>query len=295
MCCSSVDQGKEYGILGCHVTTGLWVRLGGFRATHPATSTTVEEIEWTYIACGHGDRVLLILPGLLGIGEMLFEHILAFENAYRVVVPSYPSTVTNVQQLTRGIAGVLNAEHIDRVQVLGGSYGGMMAQCLVRQYPNQVDRLVLSHTGVPRPDRVAKTRSLLAILRLLPMGLLRAMLRLSTRRSLEDAPKQRAFWEAYSNEMIAQITKADLLSRYRVVIDFDLSCAFAPEDLEGWPGRILILEGDNDPVAEAPAREALRALYPQANVHTFRGSGHVASVAKLEEYDAVIGDFLGSK
>lgn len=274
------------------VAARLWSRLGDFCATHPIKGTTVKGIAWEYIACGRGERALLILPGLLGIGEMSFEHILAFEKAYRVVVPSYPFAITSVQQLIRGIVGILDTEHIDRVQVLGGSYGGMMAQCLVRQCPNRVDRLILSHTGVPRPDRAGKNRRFLALLHLLPTRLLRAMLRLSTRRSFADAPMQRAFWEGYSNEVIAQITKADLLSRYRVAIDFDLSGAFAPEDLKGWPGRILILEGDNDPVAESRARKALRALYPQASVHTFRGSGHVASIARPDEYAAVIADFL---
>jgi hypothetical protein len=54
----------------------------------------------------------------------------------------------------------------------------------------------------------------------------------------------------------------------------------------------LILEGDNDPVAEVPAREALKAIYPGAKVHTFHGSGHVASIAKLPEYTGVIKAFL---
>ena len=287
-----VGRGKEH--IHVDVTMRLWSRLTDFRATHPATCTTVKGIEWKYIACGRGERALLILPGLLGIGEMSFEQILAFQNVYRVVAPSYPFTIASVQQLIRGIAGILDAEHIDRTHVLGGSYGGMMAQCLVRQYPDRVDRLVLSHTGVPRPDRAVKNRRFLAVLRFLPMRLLRAMLRLSTHRSLADAPEFRVFWETYSNEVICQITRADLLARYRVAIDFDFSCAFAPDDLEGWPGRILILEGDNDPVAETPAREALRALYPQASVHTFCGSGHVASISKLDEYTAVIRDFQRS-
>ena len=277
------------------VTTSLWSRLRGFRATYSTTHATVEGIAWKYIACGHGEKALLILPGLLGFGEMSFEHILAFENSYRVIAPSYPITITRVLQLTRGIIGILDAEHIDRVQVLGGSYGGMIAQCLVHQYPNRVDRLILSHTGVPRPDRAVKNRRFLAILRLLPMRLLRTMLRLSTRKSMAGAPMQRAFWEAYSNEKIALITKADLISRYQVAVDFDVSCAFAPEDLRDRPGQILILEGDNDPVAESQAREALRALYPEARVHTFHGSGHVASIAKLDEYVAVIRHFLGAE
>jgi pimeloyl-ACP methyl ester carboxylesterase len=290
-----LERDMECGIVretAMDVTIGLWSRLRGFRATHPTRCATIGGIKWEYIVCGHGEKVLLILPGLFGIGEMSFEQIMAFEGAYRVIVPSYPAPTTRVLQLIRGIVGILDAEQMDRVSVLGGSYGGMVAQCLLRQYPDRVGKLILSHTGVPRPDRAVKNRRFLAMLRLLPTGLLRAMLRLSTRKSMADAPTKRAFWEAYSNEMIAQITKADLIARYEVAIDFDVSCASALEDLKNWPGRILILEGDNDPVAGSQAGEALRALYPQAAVHTFHGSGHVASITKLDEYVAVIRSFL---
>jgi pimeloyl-ACP methyl ester carboxylesterase len=169
-----------------------------------------------------------------------------------------------------------------------------VAQYLVRRYPQRVVSLVLSHTGGPtlRAGRAAASRRFIALLRLLPMGLLRLMLRRATRHSFRDTPEQIPFWKAHSNAMIARLTKADLISRYQVAVDFDATSAFTPDDLKDWPGRILILEGDNDPVAEAPARAALKALYPQARVHTFHGLGHAAPIAKLDEYVAVIRRFL---
>jgi len=267
-------------------------QLQRFRATHPVKHATVAGANWEYIACGHGAETMLILPGLLGIGEMSFHHILAFESEYRALAPTYPFDLTTVAQLTEGIAGILDAEGIDRAHVLGGSYGGLVAQCLVRRYPNRVSKLILSHTGGPKLERAEKNKRLIAVLRLLPMGVLRAMLRLATRKSLQDAPEQRAFWVAYSEEMIARLTKADLIARYQIAVDFDATSRFTPDDLKNWPGRILILEGDNDPIAEAPAREALKAFHPQAQRYTFHGTGHVASIAKLDEYVAVIKRFL---
>jgi len=263
-----------------------------FRATHPNKHTFVHGIKWDYIASGNGSEALLILPGLLGFGEMSFQHIRAFENDYRVIAPSYPVEIATVKQLVDGVVAILDAEGIQRAHVLGGSYGGMVAQCLVRRYPQRVTSLVLSHTGGPKPDRAATNRRFITLLRLLPMNLLRLMLKGTTCKSLRDAPEQIPFWEAYSHEMIARLSKADLISRYQVAIDFDASSAFTPDDLTDWPGRIQILEGDNDPIAEAPAREALKTLHPQARVHTFHGSGHVASIAKLDEYVAVIKSFL---
>ena len=263
-----------------------------FRAAHPLKQTFARGIKWDYIVSGHGSEALLILPGLLGIGEMSFQHIRAFESDYRVIAPSYPFDLTTMAQMADGLVAILDAENIGRAHVLGGSYGGMVAQCLVRRYPQRVSSLVLSHTGGPRPDRAATNRRFIALLRLLPMGLLRFMLKGATRKSLQDAPEQIPFWEAYSNDMIARLRKTDLIGRYQVAVDFDASSMFAPDDLKDWPGRILILEGDNDPIAEAPARAALKTLHPQASVHTFHGSGHVASIAKVDEYVAVIKRFL---
>ena len=137
-----------------------------------------------------------------------------------------------MEQMTDGVVAILEAEGSGQVHVLGGSYGGMVAQYLARRYPQRVISLVLSHTGGPRPDRAAANRRFIALLRLLPMSLLRFMLKGATRKSLKDAPEQIPFWEAYSNEMIARLSKSDLIGRYQVAVDFDAHAAFAPDDLK---------------------------------------------------------------
>lgn len=269
-------------------------QLRRFRATHPLKSFTLDGVTWDYLLGGQGRETLLILPGLLGVAEMSFQHSAIFENTYRVIMPGYPFGVGTLDRLVGGLAALLDAEQIDRVHVLGGSFGGLVAQRFVRAYPERVRRLVLSHTGGPRPDRARANRRAVTLFGLLPMRVLRFMLRGATRRSLRDAPEHIAFWEAYSDEMITRLTKADLINRYRLAADFDATSNFTPDDLKDWPGRVLILEGDNDPIAEAAARASLRQLYPQAQVHVFHGSGHVASIAQLDEYTAVITRFLSA-
>jgi pimeloyl-ACP methyl ester carboxylesterase len=269
-------------------------QLESFRAAHPLKRHTHHGVEWEYLVAGTGSETILILPGLLGVAEMSFQQVTALEGEYRVIVPSYPASVATTVGLLEGIGAILDTEGLGRVHVLGGSYGGMMAQRLVRRFPERVDRLILSHTGVPEPQRAGRNRRLVFMLRLFPMSFLRKMLRQATQKSLEDAPEVIPFWETYTAEIVEGMSKADLVTRYRVAGDFDATSVFTPQDLSGWPGKILILEGDNDPVAEAADREALKALYPQAQVHTFHGSGHIASIARIDEYIAVVKDFLAS-
>ncbi len=271
-----------------------WHELLQFRATHPTTTRVLQGTTWEYIACGRGTQSVLILPGLLGLGEMTFQHIQGLEDQYRVIAPSYPFSLMTMAQLVDGIATILQAEGIGQTHVLGGSYGGMVAQVFVRRHPERVDRLVLAHTGGPKRERAAQNRRVIAIMRWLPMGVLRRMVRLATRTSLKAAPEHIPFWTAYGDEMIARLTKADLISRYRIAADFDATSQFTPHDLDSWHGRILILEGDDDPIAEAPARQSLRTAHPRAEIHTFHGTGHIASIAKVDDYVAVIKSFLAA-
>ena len=78
---------------------------------------------------------------------------------------------------------------------------------------------------------------------------------------------------------------------HRLGIDLVRSFRFTPEDLDSWPGRILILESDQD--LFTPERRAeLRRCYPQASVHTFHGAGHTPWMSHREEYLCVINEFL---
>jgi pimeloyl-ACP methyl ester carboxylesterase len=125
--------------------------LASFRVTHPFKHTWVSGCQWEYIDAGRGSEVLLILPGLLGIGEMSFQHIGAFETDCRVIAPSYPFEITTMQQMTDGVAAILEAEGIRQAHVLGGSYGGMVAQCLVRRYHSRWCRWCCRTPGGPDP------------------------------------------------------------------------------------------------------------------------------------------------
>jgi pimeloyl-ACP methyl ester carboxylesterase len=78
---------------------------------------------------------------------------------------------------------------------------------------------------------------------------------------------------------------------YRVGIDLIERFRFAPDDLASWPGRVLILESDED-ILTPEQRAELRRCYPRAVVHTFRGAGHTPWMSHKKEYLSVINEFL---
>lgn len=265
--------------------------LTRFRATHPARELTLNNIRWRYFSGGQHGPALLMLPGAIGKGEVAFRHILEFEPDYRVIAPDYPP-VDTVERMLDGLIKILDAEKIETFTIIGGSVGGGLAQCMVRKYPERVTNLVLSHTGVPNPKR-GKLNSLgMNLFTVFPMVLIRAALKWEISKQLAMAAAEKQFWLAYFAELASGLTREQLLSGYARAIDLDLNYQFAPDDLAEWPGKILILESENDTIVPASERDALKALYPQAQVHSFLGVGHAASIIKRQEYISVVREFL---
>jgi len=90
----------------------------------------------------------------------------AFEDDYRVIVPSYPFEITVVNQMADGSAAILDAEGIQQAHVLGGSYGGMVASVWCGVIPTCVVARAVTHRG---PDPIGgANRRFIVLLRLLP-------------------------------------------------------------------------------------------------------------------------------
>ncbi|HKS26463.1 MAG TPA: alpha/beta hydrolase [Pyrinomonadaceae bacterium] len=268
--------------------------LTRFRATHAERRLDLDGVEWSYYASGpEGGPALLLLPGAIGKAEVAFRHILEFESDYRVIAPDYP-LVPTVKRLLDGLVLLLDAERVESVIIIGGSVGGGLAQCMVREYPERVSHLILSHTGVPNPQRAKLSGLGMAVMRLLPISWFRAGLRWEISSLLSSAGDEKEFWRAYFRELVQGLNKEQLVSGYERAIDLEQHYTFTSHDLKDWPGRILILESDNDTIIKAAERARLKALYPQAQTHTFIGAGHGASIVRREEYTQVVRSFLSA-
>jgi pimeloyl-ACP methyl ester carboxylesterase len=202
---------------------------------------------------------------------------------------------TTAAQLLDELAGVLDAEGVRAAHVLGPSYSGLVAQCLVRRHPKRVQTLILANTAVPPPRLLWPARVFLALLPLAPLAWLRKFREWTLARAFSGVPsvppEDQAFWRDYQHGLVSRLSKEDLRSMYWLGIDLVEGFRFTPDDLASWPGRVLILESDEDLVTPEQ-RASLRRCYPRAEVHTFRGAGHAPWMSHKEEYLSAIKEFL---
>ncbi len=242
---------------------------------------------WTYWRGGESGEAVLWLTGALGVGEFAFLQALALAPDFRVVVPDYPP-VASLGVLARGLVGLLDTEGIGEAHVVGGSFGGMVAQHLVRAYPSRVRSVVLSHTVAPHPSTVRS--ALIRATSMLPERLYRTLFSRRLRKAFSDADP---FWVTFFDSTVATLSKADLVSRVRLADEF-LQTDLLPVSGGNPLSRVLLVQSDNDPMMPAAAQSQLWRLYPTAETHTFSGTGHAAPIICPEEYLAVIRRFIAT-
>ena len=267
--------------------TAMAAQLAQFRAL-PQKHLYVATARWDYISRGSGPQALTILTGGDAIGEAWFRHILEFESEYRIIAVSYPP-VSKMELLIEGLDQILQAEGISHTNVLGYSFGGMLAQCFVRRHPNKVSRLILANTTYPSRAYAGHARRNLMLLTVLPWALIQRAALTRLLKLLAPPAQERDFWWSYFDQQFSdRIDKKLLLSLERCMLDFSLNYRFKPGDLAG--GQVLIVESDTDPFFKD--RVILKALYPNAKVHTFLGAGHVPAFSRRDQFNSVVRSFL---
>lgn len=294
---TSTQKSAAFDEIYGKVPTEQIARLKEFRLTHPYKQLIVGDTKWEYISCGQGEQTLLLLPGALSVGESTFPLITAFENEYRIIAPSYALSLT-MRGLCDGLAHILETETLNQAHVLGGSYGGLVAQHFVRQYPAKSRSLILSHTFILTPKYAKPLWFAGKLFPAFPQSLFVPILKLRLNKMLLSTLRaanhpEAEFWRAYLNEAIASdLLKEVFIHQNKCLLDLAHQPQFTPDDLKGWHGKVLIIESDDDPAIPARDRALLRSTYPKAQVHTFRDAGHASSILKREEVLSIIRSFL---
>jgi poly(3-hydroxyalkanoate) depolymerase len=193
--------------------------------------------------------------------------------------------------LARTVERTLDALGYDQVDVLGVSFGGVLAQQLAHQAPRRVRRLVLAAiaAGVPGLGGVP--------------GSPRALLALATpRRYYSHDYYRRIAGSLYGGEArrdpdallhgsIARFSQAPSLRGY-------LAQLYAISFWTGvpWLWRLrqptLVLAGDDDPIVPVINGRILTRLIPGARLEIIRGGGHLFLLERPTELAALIAPFL---
>lgn len=126
-------------------------------------SVPVEGANMNYVRFGHGDRTLVILPGLSdglanvrGKALMLARPYRAYFDRYTIYMFSRRDGLAagaTIRDMARDQAAAMRALGLCGACVMGVSQGGMVAQYLAIDHPDLVEKLVLAVTA-PRVNPI---------------------------------------------------------------------------------------------------------------------------------------------
>lgn len=248
---------------------------------------------------GSGRPLLLIT----GIGAPL-ELSVPFERAinplgYQTITLDAPGTGESTPYrvprrmpgLARTLVHTLDTLGYDRVDVLGISFGGILAQQLAHQAPDRVRRLVLVATapgvvglgGVPGSARVV--RAMATPRRYTSPDYYRRVAGMIYGGEARKDP------EAHLHGSVARFAHAPSTRGY-------LGQLYAISFWTGlpWLWRLaaptLVLAGDDDPIIPVANGHILAHTIPNARLEIIRGGGHLFMLERPEETAALVDDFL---
>jgi 3-oxoadipate enol-lactonase len=263
----------------------------------PEKKLVIKGVEWEYAMAGRGAQTILMFHGAVGGAETMQWLAASFADEYRTITPTV-ADVSTLEEVCDAVSAILDREHVGRAIVFGGSFGGLVAQAFFKRRREQVEDLILLSTGVPNRQMGARTKWIRKLLRLLPFSLTRGLLKLEISKHLNTpVPEEHAaliheFKQRLDEYFDHKLTKQTLLTRVALGVDFNRNESYAPGDQQDWPGRVLIIESNDDPMLPAAERRRLREAYPRALVCTFAGAGHMIPLLRLEELVGVVKAFL---
>lgn len=256
----------------------------------------VEDVRIRFSVTGSGRPLLLIM----GIGASLdlwapFEAALA-GRGFSTIAYDAPGTGQSTRHrvprripgMARNVVRLLDTLGYDRVDVLGVSFGGGVAQQLAHAAPHRVRRLVLAATmpgvgGVP--------------------GNPRALMAMATPRRYYDADYFRRVAPTIYGGAARRDPDATLHASAQRFTHAPTVGGYAGQlwAISGWsslrwlhrlPQRTLVLAGDDDPIVPVVNARILARRIPRARLVVLPGAGHLFLLEQAAEAAGLVSDFL---
>lgn len=184
--------------------------------------------------------------------------------------------------------GVLDALNIERVHVIGNSFGGALAIALAARYPERIDRMVLmGAVGVAHDI----TEGLNAVWGYEPSteNMLAIMEFFAYDDSLVNGDLAQLRYEASMRPGVQEAFAAMFPEPRQQALD---ALCTPEEQIRGIKAPTLIVHGRDDRVIPLATSLQLLELIDESQLHVFGKCGHWTQIEKSEAFAELVIDFL---
>jgi len=269
-------------------------------STEIGSNVVAAGVRTNYHDVGSGEPVLLIHgsgPGVSAWANWRLN-LPVLAKRFRVVAPDMlgfgytdpaPDHRYDLDVWTAHLVGLLDELGLDRISVVGNSFGGALALSLAVRDPDRVERLVLmGSVGVP----FEITPALDAVWGFEPsLEAMRGLLDIfAYDRSLVSDDLARLRLSAATRPGVQEAFAAMFPAPRQASVD---ALAIADDLIRSITCPTLVVHGRDDQVI--PLRNSLRLLelIDDARLHVFGRCGHWVQIEHADSFNRLVGDFLG--
>ena len=247
------------------------------------------------IRFGTGEKVLVMLPGLGDGLRTMKGTAIPFAAMYRMFAKDFtvyafsrknklPQGYTT-RDMARDQAAVMEQLGVEKADIFGVSMGGMIAQHLAADYPEKVNKLILTVTSAS-PNSILK-ESIDEWVSCAKRGDHSAFMDSNLRRIYSDDYYRKNKWLA---PIVGRLTKPKSYDRFFVQADACLTHD-AYERLQEIKAPTLVIGGEQDKALGGEASKEIAAAIPGAELRMYAQWGH-GLYEEAKDFNKVVIDFL---
>lgn len=275
-----------------------------FTKTFPLKTKRINGLTFNYRLGGNGEKAIALLVGGLGISDAFYNIFTGLAESFTVLTFDYPAETCRNSVLADGIIEFIRALGLNKVFLIGQSYGGLLAQVIAKRHPENVAGLVLSNTGcldaemseeAKRPMlqmRESLKKSIL-VSRLLPVFLLRGkLLKMMDKHLQRCTPDEKQYLIDLYKFMFSKLTNRHERNMCSLMIDLENEIDIRKSDYEYLEKKVLLLLSEDDQTFGDLIKQALIEMMPNPVVNTGISGGHLALLLKTDLYVRTVTDFI---
>lgn len=259
--------------------------------TAPTQYIEVQGVRVAYRRFGHGVPIVYLnhlAANLDGcdplIMDTLAEHFTVISFDYVGVGASSGTPRTDIAAVAQDSIALIRALGYDRVHLLGLSLGGFVAQEMLLQAPELIERVILAGTGPAGDRKIAR------VARVTYWDMLRGFL----------SGRDPRYYLFFPGTTVARYQGRAFLTRTRLRKDRDAPTRIsalkahlravrawamrAPHDLSLVTHRVWIVNGDYDRMVPTSGSYDLSDRLPNATLNIYEGAGHGAIFQQAEQF-----------
>jgi pimeloyl-ACP methyl ester carboxylesterase len=238
-----------------------------------------------YIKKGSGPA-LLYVSGIEGTGKNFYKQSVDLERDHTVIsFPLRPEGRYRMTALVDDLIHVIHASGVERVTVLGESFGGLLALAAALTHPASFERMILVNSFAAFPHR-AKINLGVALYSVLPYSLLKAYRTKTSPRTLFSDDVEEEDRLAF-REHTRDVRPEGYLARLRIIRETDLRARLPEIKVPA-----LVVAGTEDHLLNAvEAARVLAAGLPRSRLKLLEGTGHMALLSSRVRVRDWLGEF----